>query len=754
MTVENLAAGEAVQSLYTGAGKAQKAAGEFENSVEDFLAGKLDAEKFKAARLAMGIYAQRQKGYFMVRTKIAAGAVGPAELRAIADASEKYSEGSVHLTTRQDIQFYFVTLVNSAPLLKFLAKHGVTTLGAGGNSIRNITLCRHDEEQERLDLAPYVQAVSSWFLGHEMSRGLPRKFKINFCAGPEDCRAGLTDDLAFIAVKGGQSGREWGFKVFAGGGLGAVPRFGKPLEEFVAAGDVPRLILAALRVFNAHGTRTNRNRARLKFLIERISFEAFAELYRAELDMVGALAPLEADLSALERGQTGPAARLLAKIPTGDLSANQLRALAGILDEFDGVEAGVTKNADIVLSGFAPADEGRIKALVGEMGFSADRPKPAPIVNSCNGAATCNEGITRSKSLAQRLEKLALKYDGGNEIFINISGCPNACGLHHVADIGLQGSAKRVNGRLTPHYQLYLGGGVSGEARLARPLFKIPAATTTEAVERILDIASERKAEGASLREAIAGLNGEWLERELAHLILLDDYEKNPRLYLDLDSEVEFSLEDVGPGECAGSALDIIDGYFSQARRDIDAARDEADPKTSRVFSHRAAIAAAKALLVTYGVEPASDEETKTTFGSRVIARGFVNEKFLAALDAPNGGPVSGDEAAEAHKRGERFIEECLAAYTRINATANLEEEEEESAEDLVNLNLSGVACPYNYIRIKLELEKMPVGAKLTALLDDGSPIRNVPRSLENDGHRIVSITETGAQFSLLVEKL
>ena len=734
----------------------------FREQVKDFEEGRIGQEQFKAARVNLGIYAQRQEGYYMVRTKIPAGRLRAEAFGALADIADRYADGHVHITTRQDFQFYFVTLDKLAPILEALHREGITTSGAGGNTVRNVIVCDHPVEDpgKAYDLTGIASAVSSFFTGKGISKGLPRKFKITFAGCGEDCGWALSDDIGAMAVRREEDGAP-GFRLFAGGGQGAVPRFGRLLDEFVPAERVHVHILAALNAFNRHGLRANRNRARLKFLIENVGMEKFREFYTEELSKLSDIEPLS--IRPLELlSATRPTRRfsIQLKAPVGDFTSAQLRAVGSFLFEHKQAEASNTTSGSILISGLDESSVDNAKDRLKTLGLDPRDDGPGHVVRSCYGASTCNEGITNSKALGRLIEPILenRKVNGLGPVSVSISGCPNSCARHHTANIGLQGSAKKVNGRLVPHYLVYLGGSASGpEPRLGEPVVRIPARRAPSAVERLLEIfAAERKG-GEDASATFTRLGRKWFEKELQPFTTLPPYEEDREAYLDWEAEREFSLDEVGPGECAGAALDIIDGYFNLAREDLDEAREALladDRETALKSAHLSAVQSAKALLVTYGIEPATEEETFREFRNKLITRGFVSERYneaLVPLDEKirRGGAPLG-EMVELHVR---FMEECLAAYSRINAKANVEEAPAEEVK-LERMDLSGVKCPFNYIKIKLKLETAPPGTRLEAILDPGSPIRNVPQSLKNDGHKILSIEEKpNGQYLITVEK-
>ncbi len=731
---------------------------EFKKLIEKNRNGLVDADKFKSARVGLGIYTQRQKEFYMIRTKIPAGVLNKEILLTLALAAEKYSNGTAHLTTRQDVQYYFVKHEDAPAILELLLEGGVMSLGAGGNTIRNVNTCDHHSQPggEIFNVEPVASAVSNFLLSSDYYKGLPRKLKITFCGRPAGCWGGLTDDIAAIATQS-PDGDKLGFKLYAGGGQGAMPRFAQPIDDFVPYDMVHVSMLAAIKVFNRHGLRANRNRARLKFLIERIGIEKFISLYREELALLKDEVSLGVTVSELAIIKTGAVPHgLLVKAPTGDLSAEHLRGLANVLGEYSNAKAAIDKNADIAITGHDPSDD---DAMAGEIRSFALKTFPlvkAPLVASCNGASTCNEGITNSKGLAKRLEEIVDDIAGDINLRVSVSGCPNACGHTHTADIGLQGSAKKINGVLVPHYQIYLGGSIIGEKPVySVPIIKIPAKKVPDAVTRVAQVFHKELANGETISALVERLGSEWFERELVTFTTMDSHATARDSYLDWDSDKEFSLDDVGPGECGGAAIDMIDGYFDQARHDISAAKKETGdaPAILRHTNH-ANMASAKALLVTYGIDPVSDEETARDFNNKIITRGFVPESYKPALAGFKGDrdSVSIDDAKNSIELAESFLEICLAAYTRMNAQSNVEEEKHKPLK-LDRMDLTGVACPFNYIKVKLVLETAPSGVQVEVLLDDGSPIRNVPKSLQNDGHKILSNEPYNGQHLLLVEK-
>ena len=726
---------------------------EFGRQVEKFIAGELTKDQFKTVRLGFGLYSLRKPGYFLIRTKIAGGKLSARGLYAVADASEKFGDGFAHLTTRQDIQIYFIKLENLEEALKTLYSAGITSLNAGGNTLRNMIISSSDH----IDVVEAARSISSHFMRSPYSKGLPRKIKVTLTGGLHDTVGVLTDDIGLIALGPKEGYEKFGFRVYVGGGQGALPKLGHMLEDFVPAENINRVILSVLTLFNKHGQRVNRHKARLKFYIEGIGMEAFKAQYRAEYEKHANVEPIAVPLAYVPAENV--AQTVHAKASTGDLTPTQLRRLAALIEENAGVSAIVTKNGTLKFTGVAENIRSAFTQTLVSLGLSIYDPAKTARLLACNGSTTCSEGITNSKGLAKRLELIAERYEkaGLSDFTLAVSGCPNACSRHHTADIGLSGSAKKVNGKLAPHYQLYVGGVSAGaNPAFGRPVIKIPAKNATLAVDHILAEVLKARQAGDSFSAALGRIGVENLEAALVKFTSLPSFEEVlPSEYYDWDTETEFSLDEVGPGECAGSALEIIDGLFDEARRHLSAAKGAVASQESNQalqFAHEAAISAAKALLVTYGIDPSTEEETYREFNTKIVTRGFVPERYKTVLTTSDQKKADLASIMATH---EAFVEDCLAAYSNINADSN---EEGKRAGKKVSghkrLDLTGVKCPYNYIKVKLALEDSEPGEKLEVILDDGAPIRNVPQSLLNDGHTIlVKEPFEGSRHLLLVEK-
>ncbi|MFV1859454.1 MAG: nitrite/sulfite reductase [Anaerolineales bacterium] len=512
----------------------------FTHLIEQRRLGQVEEEAFRRFRLQYGVYGIRgQEDVQMVRVKVPYGALAGAQLECLRNIAEHFARGVGHITTRQDLQFYWVPLEAVPQVLRRLAEVGLTTREASGNIVRNVTACPLAGvcADEAFDVTPYADAMSRYLLRNPVCQALPRKFKIAFSGCGTDCAVAGIHDIGAVATvreEGGVSLR--GFRLYVGGGLGPSPRAAHLLEPFTPAEDLILTATAVIRVFDRLGNRQNRARARMKFLIEELGGEEFDRLVFQERELlwatwaggppsspaigdpsppaaVGPSAPGEAPPPGFDSwratnvvGQRQPGyCAAFVTVPGGDLSADQFRILAALVRRFPGVELRAVITQNLVLR-WVP--EKRLPELYASLA-EAELGKPGVHgignVLGCPGADTCNLALTHSHRLALELgrqleerDDLALAEDLRG-VSIKISGCPNSCGHHHIATIGLHGAVRRVEGRQVPYYQLMLGGEAGdGEVTFGRPVMRIPARRVPEAIFRLVALFRAEREEGES----------------------------------------------------------------------------------------------------------------------------------------------------------------------------------------------------------------------------------------------------------------
>jgi sulfite reductase beta subunit-like hemoprotein len=544
----------------------------FVDMLGKFERGEIAADTWKQFRLVNGVYSQRQEGdAMMVRVKIPQGVLTAPQLRALADVAERFSTGRGHLTTRQNVQFHFVHLAESDDALRVLADAGLTTREACGNSVRNITACPYAGASalEPFDSTPYAEAVTRHLLRGPLSSSLPRKFKIAFggCCG-FDCVGASFNDVGFLArVRDGKPG----FRVTIGGGLSTLRRAGVLAHEFAPAEDVIAICEAVVRVFNRTGDRQHRHRARLKFVIDKLGPEEFLRQYVAERESVGprpvSLEPVptrrpvppprrraprpgfDPFVRSNVRAQRDPGqVAVTVRLPLGDLTVAQFRALAEIAEEFSGErEARTTVEQNVVLRFVPRTHLSSLHSALAEAGLARPGSLSISDVVSCPGAYSCRLAVTQSRGMADALTTALA--DRTESLPIKISGCPNGCGQHYVAGIGLQGSVRKAEGRAVPQYHVYVGGQFgAGDASFGRLAAKVPARKVAEAVRRLAELAAVEAAPGESAAAALARLPPQRITSLLADLEVLEH--PAPEDFVDLGEEKAFEVQ-TSEGECA-----------------------------------------------------------------------------------------------------------------------------------------------------------------------------------------------------------
>ncbi|HEV2690653.1 MAG TPA: nitrite/sulfite reductase, partial [Bryobacteraceae bacterium] len=467
----------------------------FEERIGQWQRGEVTDDQLRPFRLKHGIYGQRQPGFQMVRVKIPSGLLNAEQLHTLANIAETYSTGRGHVTTRENVQFHFVKMDNVPTIMRQLAEAGLTTREACGNTVRNVTSCPLSGvcPTETFDVAPYALATTQFFLRHPEFHDLPRKFKIAFsgCEDDGNCAVAGIHDVGLIARMRGSNGTgHRGFKVLVGGGLGSLPTEAATLTEFLPEEELIPTIEAILRVFKDHGNRKNKFKARMKFVLRDKGIEEFRRLVaekRAKVETPAGTRTVPSPSSAPLVNITQPATQsgngaspqyerwaqhnlqpqrqagyglVWIKLTSGNILTNQFRGLAEVLEKHNLPVARIAISQDLVIPWTPLARAKEIFHDLEALDLAIPGARTIADVTGCPGATTCNLGITRSLTLSEVLAKeFAEETDPQvKKLRIKISGCPNSCGQHHIADIGLYGNARKVGEQQAPYYQLMLGG--------------------------------------------------------------------------------------------------------------------------------------------------------------------------------------------------------------------------------------------------------------------------------------------------------
>jgi len=503
---------------------------DFDGEADQFLSGALAEDQFIGFRLKQGVYGQRQADVQMIRVKLPYGGVTPEQMEAFASVVEKWAPlNKGHITTRQNIQIHHVPLRDVKSLLREIAAAGLSSREGCGNTIRNVTgdPWAGVAPDEVFDPTPYAGAYVRYFIRHPTTQLMPRKIKTSFTGSDEDRAISGIHDIAFLSRE--RDGVK-GFEVRVGGGTSIMARVAPTLFDFVEAdnGDYLKVAEAALRIFDRQEwLRVNRARARIKVLIDKIGIDAFREQVEEELqgdwvaergfdaELVERLrfdddeqenAPGPPLQPASPNGDRSEFDRFLAgnvqpqrqegfvavelKIERGDLTPEQFRGLAAIMREHTGGYARTTVHQNLLLRWVRDESVYDVWRRLADLGLGEAGAHQIADVVSCPGTDSCKLGITSSMGLnaavQERLEQMQIEDGLTRKIHVKMSGCPNGCSQHHIANIGFYGAAMKVGGRQLPAYIAHLGGNYEGgEVVMGKRLkSRIPAKRVPDAVER------------------------------------------------------------------------------------------------------------------------------------------------------------------------------------------------------------------------------------------------------------------------------
>lgn len=566
-----------------------------------FVAGERENTEFTPFRLKQGVYGQRQADVQMIRVKIPGGIITTEAMDALGDFTEKYAPlGKGHITTRENFQFHHIPLDQCPDALRLLGAAGLSTREACGNVVRNVVgaptsgVCA----SEIFDPTPYLAAFVRFAVRHPLTQAFPRKFKSAFTGCDDhDHVAAAIQDLTFVSQIRVEDGVEKrGFKVFVGGGTSIMPRLAKPLYEFLPEEDFLRLTLAIFTVFNnADMLRKNRMMARLKVLIDKIGLDEFKSQVEAELENIGPLDPKpfmnveeimretppalaassangsNGDGDYAEWRRTNVEAQkqegyyvVHVKPDRGNISADQFHGLADIMRKHTGGRARTSQEQNLALR-FIPEHmlHGVWDALT-EIGLAEANAHSISNVVSCPGTDSCKLGITSSMGLAGALKEEIESWDGllqdegVNDIRIKMSGCPNGCGLHHIANIGFHGAAtKGADGEQIPAYEMFLGGNYGDvnvqDSRIGTriPRVKIPAKSVPGVLKYVVNYYKDNRNDGEKFNQFLDRVGLEELT-EVAEKAqqAVADAAPGSDMYVDWERTNQYKVER-GEGECA-----------------------------------------------------------------------------------------------------------------------------------------------------------------------------------------------------------
>lgn len=582
----------------------------FAQKVKLYRQGKLSDDDFRRFRLQAGTYSSRlQMNFSMIRIKIPSGEITPEQLEKIASLSEAFSIGSAHVSTRQNIQLHWVQLEDVSEVMRGLVEVGLTTREACGNTVRNV-MCSHFAgvcSDEAFDATPYAKAIARFFIRNPMCQNLPRKFKINFACCNKHGLVRVADIGLVSAIKDDVKG----FKIYLGGGLGAASFIGHLLEDFTPEDRVLSTCMATIRLFDRHGNRENMARNRMRYLVHEMGWEKFQKMALKERSIVEMTTSLSTAKLFNVREEEEAEARYLSKsmnvtsklpmlneqvthqestaykrwlhtnvvpqkqegyftvfvtLGAGDITANQLRVLAGSIREFSAETAARnTPQQNFAIRYVKGSELANFYNRLASIGLANPGALTIASAVGCSGTTSCNLAITNSHRLAKEVQRkfLELEFDTDDSLrdsTIKISGCPNSCGQHEIATIGFFGGASRIGSAMAPTYTMLFGGSDGEYGELGKAVMRVPAKRVIDIIRKIIDVYKQERNNNETLNQWIKKIvlgegkgsikNIENIKAILLPVSQLAPLEQDPESYRDYGNDVKFAAK-TARGECA-----------------------------------------------------------------------------------------------------------------------------------------------------------------------------------------------------------
>jgi sulfite reductase (ferredoxin) len=658
----------------------------------------------------------------MQRIKVPMGRLTAAQLDVLADLAEEYSDRILHVTTRQDFQLHFVHIEDTPDLMRRLAAVGITTREACGNTVRNVTACPYAGvcRDEAFDVAPYAHALTFFLLGHDDTQNFGRKFKVAF-SGCKDNPCGLTNfhDIGLIArtrVVDGAPKR--GFELYIGGGLGSVPQSAQLFDDFLPEEELLPIAQAMSRVFARLGERANRAKARFKFLVKKLGFDETKRLVleeRAQLRPDPRWTAFLGDLHATDEKPIRPAGKVppgphadgfeawrasnvvpqrqdgyvmaYVTLPLGDLTSDQARGLGDVARRFTGDTMRTTVDQNLLLRWISEADLPAFYAALKAIDLGAPGAGTITDITACPGTDTCKLGISSSRALAaelgRQLVQIGLDRDANARgLHIKTSGCFNSCGQHHVADLGFLGVSRNVNGHRVPHFQLVVGGqwthngGAYGLAIGAVPSKRVP-----EVVKRLTTRFAAERLPGELFAAFVNRIGKKTIRAMVEELQVLPSYEQDPSFYSDWGDPREYTIDDMGVGECAGEVVPYVEMGLAASEREIFEAQvmlDDGNAKGAVDRAYSAMIEAARSLAreknPNLGADPDEvvGEFRKHFYDTQLFFDPYAGGKFaqyLFRIHEERTAAATPEAAHQVIEEATLFVDAAHQCYSRLGAS-------------------------------------------------------------------------------------
>lgn len=608
---------------------------ELKFKIDAFRKGELNEDKFKHFRLTRGVYGQRQLGVHMFRTKIPFGHVTSAQLYQLAEISDRYATGNLHITTRQNIQFHYVKLDNSTKVWDMMAEVGMNAREACGNTVRNITASANAgiDPNEPFDITPYVVGVYNYFLRNPICQEMGRKIKIAFSSSEEDSAFTYFHDFGFIPrINEGIKG----FKLVLAGGLGAQAMEAVTVSEFIPADEIIPFMEATIRIFDRYGEREKRFKARMKFLLKSLGEEKLFELINEELEVLPQKkvsidegiwkAPIspdyisnqpedqhDKDFQLWKKTNVIPAKNenfvaVNVKVRLGDLSSDKARSLSKLVPRYFADDIRFTLTQGILLRLARKENLYEIYTALKAIGLAEAGAETFADVTACPGTDTCNLAVTNSTDVSEAIESHLItnhpKFAFNKDLSIKISGCMNSCGQHMAASIGFHGSSFKNGDQVVPALQIVLGGGVINQKPyIAEKIIKVPTKRVLNAISILLDDYEVNAEENEHFTLYVHRIGKRYFYDLLKDLADKDNLQDDE--LLDWGQNHEY-VQAIGVGECAGVAFDMLSAIIKDADEKIEMAfgKLEFTSYSEAIYhAYTAFVVGAKALLLSKDIK-------------------------------------------------------------------------------------------------------------------------------------------------------
>lgn len=682
---------------------------EYQEAIKKFRMGSIGDIKMQKIRLQLGTYAQRQDGVQMQRIKFPGGCLSANQLAKLADVADEYAGAFIHFTTRQDAQLYYIQLEKCPNMMRELAKAGITTREACGNTVRNITAGYRGgiSPTEPFDATPYSEALYEFLVRNKYNQIMGRKIKIAFESDENDLSGMLIHDMGFKSViKDTADGPRRGFRVYLGGGLGGIPMLGKLYTEFLPQEELMNLAAATVRLFDRYGNRKNRMQARMKFLVQTMGWEAFKKALDEERTKVKLPAATNDYLKTINMENQEPSlpenlpanpeglenntlfvtwrrdnttahkfknyAGVHIRLKLGDLTSDKARELAKIAEVFSKSELRITIQQNLFFPWVPVASLPALYQALSVLGLADAGAETMADTTTCPGADTCRLGITSAKGLgaavSEGLDKgLTAHADLTRDIQIKVSGCPNGCAQHGVSQIGFQGAALKVNGKTVPAHELFIGGQLAlDDTRVGERFGKFPAKNGPKVVDALVDLYAKEKREKESFNDCLERVGKDRIKELLKPLAEVPSFEDAPEFYQDWGHENEKFVTRGGvKGECAGAPVQEKVPVIQDAEERLKQAEAflvHQEFSNAQADAYEVAALAVRVPLYRDFVDPFTSEQSIWEFENIYARAGKVDAEWIDFADKfekQRDGIASKEVASDMIARSAKLLELC-----------------------------------------------------------------------------------------------